>query len=79
MISLAVIVFLLLHHDDAVEVYINGALASKSAKFTTDYVEVRVREDARKVLKPGKNTLAVHCQQDGGGQYIDVGIVEVQP
>jgi hypothetical protein len=32
---------------------------------------------ARAALRPGKNTLAVHAHQVRGGQFIDVGIVDV--
>ena len=34
---------------------------------------------ARAALKPGKNILAVRCKQTQGGQFIDVGIVELVP
>ena len=68
---------LLVHHDDSFEAYINGALASRSKQYTTDYVEARIREEARKVLKPGKNLVAVHCHQEKGGQYIDLGFAKL--
>jgi hypothetical protein len=35
--------------------------------------------EAAGTLKAGRNMMAVHCHQTRGGQYIDVGIVEVVP
>jgi hypothetical protein len=61
-----------LHHDEDVEVYVNGVLAVSRSGYTTDYVVVPL---AAGLLKPGVNHIAVHCRQTGGGQYIDVGIV----
>ncbi len=67
-----------IHHDEDAEVFLNGELIAKTTGYTTQYVEVPLDEAARKLLKFGTNTLAVHCKQTGGGQYIDVGLVDVQ-
>jgi hypothetical protein len=69
---------LLLHHDDDVEVYINGVQAVKIKGYKKDYEETPISAEAKAVLKPGKNVFAVHCHQYKGGQYIDVGIVDVK-
>lgn len=63
------------HHDEDVEIYLNGVLAAKGEGYTTDYEEMPLAAAA--ALKAGKNVLAVHCRQTGGGQYIDVGIASV--
>jgi hypothetical protein len=67
------------HHDEDVEIYVNGVLASTESGFTSSYVPLDIRPHALELLKPGaKVTLAVHCHQTEGGQNIDVGLVNVQ-
>jgi hypothetical protein len=67
------------HHDEDCEIYINGVLAGKAGGFTTQYEELEMTKEGAAALKPGKNTIAVHCKQTRGGQYIDVGIVDLVP
>jgi len=67
------------HHDEDVEIYVNGVLASTESGFTSSYVPLDIRPHALELLKPGaKVSLAVHCHQTEGGQNIDVGLVNVE-
>ncbi|MCX6925530.1 MAG: family 43 glycosylhydrolase, partial [Verrucomicrobia bacterium] len=65
------------HHDEDAEVYIDGILAAQLPGYVAEYDVVRIKTKAREILKPGKHVLAVHCKQTTGGQYIDVGIVDL--
>ncbi|MEK6260630.1 MAG: glycoside hydrolase family 2 TIM barrel-domain containing protein, partial [Planctomycetota bacterium] len=67
----------LIHHDEDTEIYVNGQRVKSVTGYSTDYGTMRLVADAAKAFRAGPNTLAVHCKQTGGGQYIDVGIVEL--
>jgi hypothetical protein len=65
------------HHDEDTEIYLNGVLVSQLAHWTQGYTLIPLPEDASQHLCSGKNVLAVHCRQNSGGQYIDLGLVEM--
>jgi hypothetical protein len=67
-----------LHHDEDAEVYINGVLAVQAPGFVTSYDVFPLTPESKAALKPGKNVIALHCHQTSGGQYVDVGLVDVQ-
>jgi len=68
-------IYLVIHHDEDAQVYLNGQWIAKREKHLTSYITIPVDEEARKALKIGSNILAVHCHQTGGKQYIDAGLV----
>jgi hypothetical protein len=69
--------YLRVFHDDDTKIYVNGTLVADLPGANAGYAFVPLVAPARNALRRGKNTLAVHTHQTRGGQFIDVGIVNV--
>ncbi|HET8649697.1 MAG TPA: galactose-1-epimerase [Gemmatimonadales bacterium] len=69
--------YLVIHHDEDAEVYLNGTLVGRYPDYTADYIYVPLPDSARAGLHPGSNVLAMHVHQTRGGQYADAGLAEV--
>jgi hypothetical protein len=67
-----------LHHDEDCEVYVNGVLAIAPTGYVTSYQYVSMTPESIATLHVGANTIAIHCHQTVGGQYIDAGISVMQ-
>ena len=68
------------YHDEDVEVYLNGVRAYAASGYIGSYEYRPMSPEAKRALiANGENTLAVHCHQTTGGQYIDVGIFQRIP
>ncbi|MCX6902578.1 MAG: hypothetical protein NTW03_03700, partial [Verrucomicrobia bacterium] len=62
-----------LHHDEDTEIYLNGQRVAALPGFITDYTTI-LNDALSKAMVAGDNTLAIHCHNAGGGQFIDAGI-----
>ena len=67
---------LLVSHDEDAEVYLNGEKIAAFEGYVTEYLTVPLSQKAAGALKVGENLLAVRCRQTGGGQFIDVHLVD---
>jgi hypothetical protein len=63
-------------HDEDVTVWLDGKELFKTVGYVGEYVDYPIPAAA---LVPGDHVLSVHCHQTQGGQYIDLGIVDLQP
>ena len=67
--------FLKLHHDDNVEVYLNGNKVYERKGWTGKFVYIPLKDVAKGDLKTGRNVLAIHVANTAGGQWLDAGLV----
>jgi hypothetical protein len=66
---------IIVHHDEDVEVFVNGTLVFATEGFNTKWTAYDVSQELRDTLTVGRNVVAVHVAQTSGGQYIDLGLV----
>jgi hypothetical protein len=68
------------YHDEDVEIYVDGVLATSESGFFPAYKTLPISDDARPMLRPGATvTIAAHCHQTTGGQDLDIGLANVVP
>lgn len=72
--------WLYVHHDEDATIYLNGRLVGTLGGYVTAYEPTPIPgEQAAAELRPGNRvTIAIHCRQTSGGQYIDAGVVAVK-
>ncbi|WP_105483966.1 glycoside hydrolase family 2 protein [Abditibacterium utsteinense] len=67
-------------HDEDVEVFINGVSAYTAKGYLSAYETKAISPEAKAAIIPNaENTIAVHCHQTAGGQFVDVGISQIIP
>lgn len=67
--------YLKIFHDEDAEIYIDGKLVTTLRGYTSSYQLVALPSTLK--LAAGEHTLAIHCRQTTGGQYIDAGLVRI--
>lgn len=60
-----------LHHDDNIEVYLNGKRVYDRVGWNNDFKMIAIKNE----LINGKNLLAIHCANTVGGAWLDFGLV----
>src|SRR5690606_17131637 len=66
-------------HDDVFTLYLNGTKLIETDYSWNNDVEFTLNAAAKKLLKKGKNIIAVHCHNTTGGAYVDFGIYKKEP
>src|SRR5690606_15546015 len=71
--------FLKLHHDDNIEVYLNGTLVFKRDGWNHRFDYIDISSKAKGLLRKGQNVLAVHLKNTAGGRFLDFDLVNSMP
>ncbi len=69
--------YLRVFHDEDAEVYLNGTRIATLSGYTSQYDNIALNAQMRGLLRQGRNVIAIHCRQTGGGQGIDAGFVRL--
>ena len=67
--------FLKLHHDDNVEVYLNGELVYSCNCWNNKPQYFPLTDATKNKLVKGENILAIHCANTAGGAFLDAGLL----
>jgi hypothetical protein len=68
--------YLKLHHDDDVDVYLNGEKIFSASGANGDLQYFPLKDDVANKLKDGENVLALHCTNTGGAAWLDAGFAD---
>ncbi|GHE39222.1 glutaminase [Sphingobacterium griseoflavum] len=71
--------FLKLHHDDNVEVYLNGKLIFEKDGWNNRFEYFDISDKAKGLLQRGKNVLAIALKNTAGGRFLDIDLVNKLP
>lgn len=66
---------LIAHYDNATEIYVNGKQLWSGTGWNDAYAQFDITTPLREAIATGENTIAVHCHQDTGGQFIDIALL----
>jgi len=68
--------FLEYSHDDVFELYVNGKKIVGTGYTWKNNVYLELDAKIKNSLKPGKNVIAAHCQNQVGGAFVDFGLMK---
>jgi len=66
--------YLKLHNDDGVDVYLNGEKIYNCVCVNRKATYILLDESIKNKLRSGKNLLAIHCENTGGDAWLDAGL-----